>query len=238
MSEASRFISTRGEAPETGFAEVLLAGLAPDGGLYMPAAWPRFSAAQISGFKGRRYQEVAFEILSRFAGDSFTAAELKEDIEAAYAGFEKPEIAPLSPMSGNRYLLELFHGPTFAFKDIALQILGRLFARALKRRGGRATVVGPETPMTFAMETPLTLDNSQQAFQYASQQDYNAGGRPMMPRPGYGYGSAYGPGYPPPPPYYGGYYAPAYGYGYPYPYFYGPSVYLGFGGRWGYGRRW
>ncbi len=141
MSKSSRFISTRGEAPETGFADVLLAGLAPDGGLYMPAAWPQFSAGEIAAFKGRRYQDVAFEILSRFAGDSFSAAELKEDIEAAYAGFETPEIAPLSPMSGNRYLLELFHGPTFAFKDIALQILGRLFARALKRRGGRATIV-------------------------------------------------------------------------------------------------
>jgi hypothetical protein len=103
---------------------------------------------------------------------------------------------------------------------------------------GRATVVGPETPLTFSMETPIVLDNSQQAFQYASQQDYNAGLRP--PRPGYG--SAYGPGYggyPPPAPY-GGYYAPAYGYGYPYPYpyFYGPSLYFGFGGRWGYGGRW
>ena len=141
MSDASRFISTRGQAPEAGFADVLLAGLAPDGGLYMPAAWPYFSAGQIANFKGRRYQDVAFEILSRFAGDSFTSAELKEDVEAAYGGFSVPEIAPLSPMSGDRYLLELFHGPTFAFKDIALQILGRLFARALKRRGGRATVV-------------------------------------------------------------------------------------------------
>jgi hypothetical protein len=102
---------------------------------------------------------------------------------------------------------------------------------------GRATVVSPETPLTFSMETPITLDNSQQAFQYASQYDYNARvGRPA-PRPGYG--SAYGPGYPPPPPpYYGGYYAAPYGYGYPNPYFYGPSLYFGFGGRWGYGRRW
>jgi hypothetical protein len=99
---------------------------------------------------------------------------------------------------------------------------------------GRPTVVGPETPLTFSMETPITLDNSQQAFRYATQQDYNAGARPLVPR----YGSAYGPGYPPPPPYYG-YYAPAYGYPYyPYPYYWGPSVYFGFGGRWGYGRRW
>jgi hypothetical protein len=102
---------------------------------------------------------------------------------------------------------------------------------------GRPTIVGPETPLTFATETPLALDNSQQAFQYAAQQDYNAGVRPPLgPRPGYG--SAYGPGYPPPAPYYGGYYAPypyPYAYGYPY---WGPSFYFGYGGRWGYGRRW
>jgi len=98
---------------------------------------------------------------------------------------------------------------------------------------GRPTVVYPETPLTFAMETPLTLDNSQQAFQYAQQQDYNARvGRPPAPRPGYGPG-VYGA---PPPPYYGGYYAPAYAYPYyPYPYW-GPSLYFGYGGRWG--RRW
>jgi hypothetical protein len=102
---------------------------------------------------------------------------------------------------------------------------------------GRATVVTPETPLTFSMETPITLDNSQQAFQNAAQYDYNARmARPPAPRPGYG--SAYGPGYGAPPPYYGGYYPPAYGYPYPYPYFYGPSVVFGFGGRWGYGRRW
>jgi threonine synthase len=141
VPQSSQFVSTRGEAPEASFADVLLAGLAPDGGLYLPAAWPCFSQAEIAAFKSKRYQEVAFEILSRFVGDSFSANELKEDVEAAYAGFEHPAIAPLSPMSGNRYLLELFHGPTFAFKDIALQILGRMFARALKRRGGRATIV-------------------------------------------------------------------------------------------------
>jgi hypothetical protein len=99
---------------------------------------------------------------------------------------------------------------------------------------GRPTVVYPETPLTFSMETPIVVDNSQQAFHFASQYDYNA--RVAPPRPGYG--PAYGP-YRPPPPYYGGYYAPyPYAYGYPYPYFYGPSVYFGVGGRWGYGRRW
>jgi len=119
-----------------------------------------------------------------------------------------------------------------AAAGLVVSTIGVLFTR------GRPTVVYPETPLTFSMETPLTLDNSQQAFQYAGQRDYNAGVRPPAPRPGYGPG--YGPGVygAPPPPYYGGYYAAPYGYPYPYPYFYGPSVVFGFGGRWGYGRRW
>jgi threonine synthase len=141
-----QFISTRGAAPPASFSDVLLAGLAPDGGLYLPQEWPSFTPAQIASFAGKSYQDVAYEVLSRFAGDSFTQAELKADIEAAYAGFEVAAIAPLSEISaassnGRQYLLELFHGPTFAFKDIALQILGRLFARALTRRGGKATIV-------------------------------------------------------------------------------------------------
>ena len=145
MSSA-RFISTRGHSPVSGFAEVLLAGLAPDGGLYVPQTWPHFSAAEIAGFAGKPYQTVAYEVLSRFVGDAFTPDELKADIAAAYASFEIPAIAPLRQLrapskNGGQYLLELFHGPTFAFKDIALQILGRLFARALKARGGKATIV-------------------------------------------------------------------------------------------------
>jgi threonine synthase len=135
------FISTRGQAPQASFSDVLLAGLAPDGGLYMPVEWPQIPAAEIAAFKDARYQDVAFAVLSRFAAGSFSEAELRADIEAAYAGFDAPGIAPLVEIGPDRYLLELFHGPTLAFKDIALQILGRLFARALARRGGRATIV-------------------------------------------------------------------------------------------------
>ena len=135
------FISTRGKAPKASFAGVLLAGLAPDGGLYMPETWPRLSPAEIGQFAGARYQDVAYAILSRFAGKSFTQDELKQDIAAAYTGFDAPAIAPLRDLGNGAHLLELFHGPTFAFKDIALQVLGRLFARALKARGGRATIV-------------------------------------------------------------------------------------------------
>ena len=136
-----QFLSTRGQAPQTSFSDVLLAGLAPDGGLYLPQSWPRFSSVEIAAFKGQRYQDVAFAILSRFTAGSFSDAELREAIEAAYADFDAPEIAPLVEIGGGQYLLELFHGPTLAFKDIALQILGQLFSRALTRRGGRATVV-------------------------------------------------------------------------------------------------
>ncbi len=132
------FISTRGQAPACGFADVLLAGLAPDGGLYMPEAWPHIDTAEIAG---KPYAEAAFAVLKHFAGGDFTDAELKADIDAAYADFDDARIAPLAEIGPNLFLLELFHGPTLAFKDIALQVLGRLFARALAKRGGRATVV-------------------------------------------------------------------------------------------------
>jgi threonine synthase len=136
-----KFISTRGQAPQTSFSDVLLAGLAPDGGLYLPEGWPQLTAAEIAAFKGARYQDVAFAVLSRFTAGSFSDAELREAIEAAYSDFDAPEIAPLVEIGDNQYLLELFHGPTLAFKDIAMQILGQLFSRALAKRGGRATIV-------------------------------------------------------------------------------------------------
>ena len=136
-----RYVSTRGQTPPQSFDDVLLAGLAPDGGLFLPEAWPQLSAAEIAAFAGKPYTEVATAILSRFTGDAFAPADLRADIEAAYATFETPEIAPLVDIGNGQYLLELFHGPTLAFKDVALQILGRLFARALAKRGGRATVV-------------------------------------------------------------------------------------------------
>jgi threonine synthase len=129
-----KYVSTRGLAPECGFADVLLSGLAPDGGLYMPRVWPRAGAVPVA------YVDAAFEILRPLA-DSFSDEELREDIHAAYATFDDPRIAPLVEIAPNRYLLELFHGPTLAFKDIAMQVLGRMFARALAKRGGRATVL-------------------------------------------------------------------------------------------------
>ncbi|HWY64815.1 MAG TPA: threonine synthase [Rhizomicrobium sp.] len=136
-----QFVSTRGSAPPASFSDVLLAGLAPDGGLYLPESWPQLSDISKGGFKGLRYQDAAFRILSEFTRGSFSDAELRAAVDAAYAGFDAPAIAPLNEIGDRRYLLELFHGPTLAFKDIALQVLGQLFSRALAKRGGRATIV-------------------------------------------------------------------------------------------------
>ncbi len=135
------YLSTRGQAPPQSFADMLLAGLAPDGGLYLPEAWPRFTAAEMAAFGSQAYAQAARVIIGRLAGDSFSSEELAADITAAYAGFDDPRIAPLVEIGADLYLLELFHGPTLAFKDVALQVLGRLFERALKKRGGRATVL-------------------------------------------------------------------------------------------------
>jgi threonine synthase len=136
-----RYISTRGNTPPQSFEEVLLAGLASDGGLFLPEAWPQIGADEIASFAGAPYADAAYRILSRFASASFSATELKEDIDTAYATFEDASIAPLVEIDTNLFLLELFHGPTLAFKDIAMQVLGRLFARALDKRRAKATVV-------------------------------------------------------------------------------------------------
>ncbi|MBU6298394.1 MAG: threonine synthase [Alphaproteobacteria bacterium] len=136
-----RYVSTRGTAPPQSFAEMLLAGLAPDGGLYLPEAWPHFAPAEIAAFAGQPYTQAARQVLGRLVGDSFALAEQAVDIADAYAGFDDKRIAPLVQIGPNLFLMELFHGPTFAFKDIALQVLGRMFARALAKRGGRATVL-------------------------------------------------------------------------------------------------
>src|SRR3954469_14310243 len=148
------FLSTRGQALRASFADVLLAGLAPDGGLYLPETWPQLSQTEIAAFKGAAYQDAAFAILSRYTAGSFEGAELKQAIAAAYAGFDAPEIAPLIEIGEGRFLLELFHGPTLAFKDVALQILGQLFSRALARRGGRATIVAATSGDTGSAAIP------------------------------------------------------------------------------------
>ena len=137
-----RYISTRGQAPALDFEGVLLAGLASDGGLYMPESWPQFSAAEWRAMRGLSYAEIAFRVIKPFVGGSIPDAELKRMIAEAYGTFGHKAVVPLRQSGDNDWVLELFHGPTLAFKDVALQLLGRLFDWALARSGKRATIVG------------------------------------------------------------------------------------------------
>src|SRR4051794_21605850 len=135
-----RYVSTRGGV-EAGFAEVLLGGPAPDGGLYLPQHWPVFSPSTIREFASLPYSEAAFRVMRPFIGDAFSHDELRADVESAYAGFSHRAVVPLVQLAPDFFLAELFHGPTLAFKDIAMQLMGRLFARALAKQNRRATVI-------------------------------------------------------------------------------------------------
>src|SRR2546423_4986368 len=132
------FVSTRG-GKSASFEEVLLGGLAPDGGLYLPREWPTFGASEVRAFASLTYAEAAVRVLSPFTAKTFSADELHTDACAAYASFSHAAVAPLVQLKPDVFLLELFHGPTLAFKDLALQFMARLFARALARRGQQAT---------------------------------------------------------------------------------------------------
>ncbi len=137
-----RYTSTRGQAPALDFADVLLAGLAPDGGLYVPDSWPRVSPDEIASFATRSYADVATDIMSRFIGDAIPKSDLAAMVEAAYRDFDHPGIAPLRQLDAGEWILELFHGPTLSFKDYALQVVGLLFDHVLRRRKLHMTVVG------------------------------------------------------------------------------------------------
>ena len=141
----TKFISTRGHGtthgePQT-FEQVLLAGLAPDGGLYVPQVWPQID---VEALKGKSYTEVAFAVMQPFVAGSISDSDLKAIIDETYGGdvFDDPAVAPLTKIGDELYLMELHRGPTLAFKDVALQLLGRLFDHVLKKRGERVTIVG------------------------------------------------------------------------------------------------
>jgi threonine synthase len=137
-----RYISTRGQAPVRDFAGVLLAGLAEDGGLYVPEAWPRFAPADWRALRGLPYPVLAARMLQPFVGDAIPFGKLQSLCHAAYAGFDHPAVVPLVQLETNLFVQELFHGPTLAFKDMALQLLGRMFDHVLTERDARVTIVG------------------------------------------------------------------------------------------------
>ena len=136
------YISTRGAAPVLSFEQAMLTGLARDGGLYVPASVPVLTPAQIAGMAGQSYEQIAFTVMRPFIGDTFTDGALRALIAQAYAGFGHAARAPLKQLAPNHFLLELFHGPTLAFKDFAMQLIGQLFQAALGRSGERVTIVG------------------------------------------------------------------------------------------------
>lgn len=146
----STYMSTRGTAAELGFADVLLAGPAEDGGLYVPKSWPQLSSALMQCATERSYSDVAAEVLRGFIGDAISSAELRSLTDAAYGTFSDPKVAPLRQLGDDLYLLELFHGPTLAFKDVALQLVSRLIDRELRRRRRRAVILGATSGDTGA----------------------------------------------------------------------------------------
>jgi threonine synthase len=145
-----RYVSTRGEAPALPFEGALLASLARDGGLYMPESWPRFTPSEIEALAGLDYAQAAGRIMRPYLAGDACLGDLEGVLDEAYAGFHHPAVAPLRQIAPGTWLLELFHGPTLAFKDLAMQVVAQLMSKALRRRGARATVVGATSGDTGA----------------------------------------------------------------------------------------
>ncbi len=157
-----KYVSTRGEAPVLGFSDALLAGLARDGGLYLPESYPQFSAEDIRNLRGKSYVEIALAVLSPFVNGEIPAAEFEKMVRESYGSFRHDAVCPLVQTGANEYVLELFHGPTLAFKDVAMQLLSRMMDYTLAQRGQRATIVGATSGDTggAAIEAFAGRDNT------------------------------------------------------------------------------
>lgn len=137
-----KYVSTRGTAEVLGFEDAVLAGLARDGGLYVPEVWPEFSDEEVAAFAGLSYGEAATRVMMPFTGGAIEHETLRGLIDQAYSGFAHRAIVPMSQISENHWLMELFHGPTLAFKDLAMQVIGQLFDHILEKRSSRVCIVG------------------------------------------------------------------------------------------------
>ncbi|AIA74885.1 threonine synthase [Halomonas sp. XH26] len=137
-----RYISTRGQAPALSFEEVVLTGMASDGGLYVPETLPEFSKEELASMAGLSYAEIAFRVMKPFVNGEIDDDTFRRLVTEAYATFNHDAVVPLKQLNANHFLLEQFHGPTLAFKDVALQLLGRLLDHFLKKRGERAVIMG------------------------------------------------------------------------------------------------
>ena len=156
-----KYISTRGTAPVLGFGEAMMTGLARDGGLYVPDVVPVMAQADIAALVGLPYEEVAFRVMRPYLGGFFGDDEFRGLIDAAYANFGHAARAPMVQLASNHFLLELFHGPTLAFKDFAMQLIGQMMQAALAKTGERITIVGATSGDTgsAAMEAFRGLAN-------------------------------------------------------------------------------
>ena len=156
-----KYISTRGNAPKLAFDDVLLTGLARDGGLYLPETWPSFSADDLAEMKGMSYVELAVKVMLPFVEDVVSREELTAIVADTYGAFDTDDVAPLVKLNDNEYVLELFHGPTLAFKDYALQFLGRMFDHVLAKRDAKLTIAGATSGDTgsAAIEACRDRDN-------------------------------------------------------------------------------
>ena len=149
-NESLKYISTRGHQEKLEFHDVIFEGLAPDGGLYVPETWPRLDNDTINSFNKKTYQEIAFEVLSPYIDKSLSNQNLKRIIDKAYLEFDSNEITPISKLNDNYYLLELYHGPTFAFKDVAMQFIGQLVNYYLEQDKKSINILGATSGDTGA----------------------------------------------------------------------------------------
>ena len=155
------YISTRGAAPAAAFDRVLLEGLAPDGGLYVPREWPVFNDDELAALENASFAAAAAHVIAKFAGGAVPMETLMRLAEKAYACFDRPEVAPLFAFGDEDWLMELYYGPTLAFKDVAMQFLGQLFTHVLAQTGERVTIIGATSGDTgaAAIEAFRGLDN-------------------------------------------------------------------------------
>ena len=150
MTDSIKYISTRGNAPKLSFKDVIFEGLASDGGLYIPESWPSLSKNMINSFSSMTYQEIAYAVISPYVDSSLTEKNLKDIIDKSYSCFDDPEITPLKKLNNEHYLLELYHGPTYAFKDLAMQFISQLMDFYLKENSQSINILGATSGDTGA----------------------------------------------------------------------------------------
>jgi threonine synthase len=137
-----KYISTRGQAPKLGFEDVVLAGLAEDGGLYVPSYYPTLSAQDMHDFSTASFQDIALRALKPYLNNEISEQDFADLVDKAYSTFHHKAVTPLVQLGGGEWLLELYHGSTIAFKDVALQLLGQLFSYILNKRQQKVTIIG------------------------------------------------------------------------------------------------